>query len=346
MKTAMAVAAALFLAGNAFAQAPSAPPPVVQPAPVPAAPPPMPEAQPAPTTAPAPAPQKLQLQEPKLGAAMRYSRFSKGPGGPLLVFSGILTGIVTGVSLNEGVGGDHQDDFAAGVGGGLIIGGLASLYQYYSYTSVYGSMIDTLAALDGFLLGFGIDEMGGVDSAHTMLAPALLANAVLITSALIHVNADIDGDTALLAASGSIYGLWIAVLTTGLVNDLQTGVDARGVLLAPTIGLALGAALTQFIHIPANRMFKLDLIPIGVGLLLLATGAVTSGGDRPIVWGVALAGTAVAAVATAILTAPDDAPQTAAPVANDLPFKVTPSLAMIRSADNKLQPGVGFSGAF
>ncbi|MBS2031015.1 MAG: hypothetical protein JST54_24145 [Deltaproteobacteria bacterium] len=343
MKTTVIVVAALMLAGNALAQtpAPTAPPPSAQPAPVPS----MVEPQAAPAVAPTPAAPKLQLQEPKLGASTRYSRFSKGPGGPLLIFSGILTGIVTGVSLNEGLAGQHQDDFAFGVAGGVVIGGLASIYQYYAYTSVYGSMIDTLAALDGFLLGFAIDDMGGVDSQHTMLAPAILANALLVTSALIHWNADVDPDSALMVASGSIYGLWLSVLTTGLVNDLQTGVDARGVFMAPAIGLALGAALTQFVHIPASRMFKLDLIPIGVGLLLLATGAVTSGGDRPIVWGLALAGTAVAGVGTAILTAPDD-PQPAAPVATQLPFKVTPSLAMVRDTQNKLQPGVGFSGAF
>jgi hypothetical protein len=348
----------LFFASSALAQgaapSPSAPPPLVSPPPPAASaepPPPaaavapvQPAAPAAPAAAPAPDNGRMRLQEPKLGNSKRYSRFSRGPGGPLLVFGSIITGLVAGGAFNAGINNDSKDVFAASVTGGVLLGGLATLYQYYAYTSVYGSMVDSLAAFSGFLFGFGLDLFAGVDPDKRWLAPALTSSGALIASTLVHLNGDVDGDDAMLVTTGAVYATWFSALGTGMAASLNADTDGRVVLVAPLVGMALGAGLTQVMKVPAGRLFKLNLIPIGVGAILLTVGTITSDKATPLVWGMAMAGTAVSAVATGILTSDDPAPEGAS--AGFKPSSLTPSMAFVRTAQNELKPALALSGAF
>lgn len=345
MRLALAVVSIL-VACPAWAQAPLAPPP---PAPAPESPPPAPLAPPpptlpAPTTAPSSGPDHLKLKEPTLGQS-RFSRFSRGPGGPLFVFGGIITGIVTGVTLNAGLGGDSRDNFMYAVFGATVVGGLAGIYSYGVYTTVYGSMIDMLAATTGYMLGFGLDLLTSQRGDAQYLIPALAANGALVASAILHANADVDGDGAMIAASGAVYGFWIAALVTGWVRASGSTTNGAAMLVSPLGGLALGSVLATQLHIPAGRTFKLLLLPIGVGLGLLYLGSAMGNADQGNVWALSLVGTAVTFALTAVLTQPEDgAPQAAASV--DAPLGLSPALVFVRDSASSLRPALGVNARF
>lgn len=324
----------LAVARSALAQANPSP------APAPLEPPPpamVPEAPP--SAAP-----HLQLKEPGLKAPVRASRFSRGAGGPLLVFTGILTGIGTGITFNQALGGASQDNFAAAMLGALLVGGGSALLQYYADTSVYGSMLDGLAAVSGYALGFGIDLFTHSTGNSALFLPAILANAALVVSSLAHLDVAVDGDQALLVASSAVYATWLAILGTGLVAATHTDTDGRAILIAPALGMALGGGLAAVTHVGAGRMFKLLLLPLGVGTSLLYVGVLSSSADRPLVWGVAGAGTLGTLVLTGLLTAEDE-PKAASP-APAAGVRVVPGLGVVKSATEGFKPALALSGRF
>jgi hypothetical protein len=325
--------------------APMEPPPPVMVAPEPV---PAPTTAPAPLAAPASATPHLKLQEPELKAPTRFSRFSRGPGGPLLVFTGLLTGVATGITFNQGLGGSAQDNFAAGVLGAVLVGGAAAMFQYYAYTSIYGTMLDALAAISGYAFGFGIDLVTSTRGNSALLIPAVAANLALVASSLAHLNVDVSGDDALVVASGAAFATWFAILGTGLVAATNQHTDGSAILLAPALGMALGGGVAALTHVPAARMFKLLLLPIGVGASLLEVGILAGSSGRPLTWAIAGAGTVGTFALTALLTADDEtrpgAAPTPAPAASK--FRMVPGLTLVKAAHDSFKPALALSGQF
>ena len=131
------------------------PAPVAQPPP----PPPPPAAQPAP---PPPPPEAQGPAETPSERATRYSRFSAGSGGMLLVFTELLSGVVTGGILGSTFESENGD-YVGAVLGGLTLGTAAAVYQYYVPVERNESLLAAGGAALGFLAGFGYGSEQGLE---------------------------------------------------------------------------------------------------------------------------------------------------------------------------------------
>jgi hypothetical protein len=258
---------------------PPAPAPAAQPPPPPAAaqPPPPPEARPAP---PPPPPAEGPVETPSERAA-RYSRFSSGSGGMLLVFTEVISGLVTGAILGNTFESENGA-YVGGVLGGLSLGTAAAVYQYYVPVERNESLLAAGGAALGFLAGFGYGSEQELSSRARAIAALLTTQAGIIgTLAATYGPGDVsDGDASLVAMT-ALY----AFVFTGLVQS-TVALSDRGsedtnlwpTLVAPALGMALGGVLAVPFELSANRVFKLTALPLGVGAALLLAGTALASG--------------------------------------------------------------------
>ena len=303
------------------------PAPTAQPAPAPATPPtpatpPAPTAQPAPpppppptaqTTPPTPPPAYQGPAETPSERALRYSSFSSGSGGLLLIFTEIISGLSTGALLGHSLE-TKNGAYVGAVLGGLSLGTAAAVYQYYVPVERNESLLVAGGAALGFLAGFGYGtehELDGRDRAvATLLATQAGIVGVLAATAR---PGDVSQGDALLVGMSSIY----AFVFTGLVqhtvaigNEGDDDPDLSPTLVAPALGMALGGLLAVPLELSSERVFKLTVLPLGVGALMLVAGtALADGIAVPLS---AMGGVAATFVITALATAepPPGAPPT------------------------------------
>ncbi|AKI99493.1 hypothetical protein ATI61_109305 [Archangium gephyra] len=324
--------------GSPAVQTPPAPPPpaAAQPsAPITQPPPPPPPAvQPAPP--PPPPPEAQGPAETASERATRYSRFSSGSGGLLLVFTELLSGAVTGGIL----GNTFESENGAYVGsvvGGLALGTAAAVYQYYVPVERNESLLVAGGAALGFLAGFGYgteQELSGRDRAvATLLTTQAGIIGVLAATSL---PGDVSEGDASLVGMSSLYAFVLTGLVQATVLLSEEGdqnPNLSPTLVAPLLGMGVGGLLAVPFELSASRVFKLTVMPMGVGAVLLLVG--TALADGPAVPLSALGGIAATFVITALVTAEDPTPYP--PTSPGLrsqssePFKAVPVPVLMRS---------------
>ncbi|MFY0563091.1 hypothetical protein ACN28E_04555 [Archangium lansingense] len=325
------------------------PPPAAaqQPAPVAQPPPPPPAAQPAPPPPPPPAaaqpapppPQPPEAQGPAETPperATRYSRFSAGSGGMLLVFTELLSGVVTGGILGNTFESENGD-YVGAVLGGLTLGTAAAVYQYYVPVERNESLLAAGGAALGFLAGFGYGSEQGLSSRDRAIAALLTTQAGIIgTLAATAMPGDVSDGDASLVGMGALYAFVLTGLVQATVLLAEEGdqdPNLTPTLVAPVLGMAVGGLLAVPFELSAVRVFKLTVLPLGVGAVLLLAG--TALADGPAVPLSAIGGIAATFVITALATSeePTPYPPTSPRLRNQSPeaFRAVPVPVLMRT---------------
>ena len=241
--------------------------------------------------------------------AMRYSRFSSGSGGVLLVFTELISGLTTGAILGNSLD-TKNGTYLGGVIGGLTLGTAAAIYQYYVPVERNESLLASAGAALGFLAGYGYGTAQGIDAKDRAVA-ALITTQLGIVGVLAATArpGDVsDGDAGLVGMS-ALY----AFAATGLIQSsvaLASGgdkdINLAPTLVAPLIGMGIGGLLAIPFELAPRRVFQLTAIPLGVGAVMLGAGTLLA--DGPAVPLSALGGVAASFVITLLVTADDAMP--------------------------------------
>lgn len=260
-----------------FLPLPTTPPPAsAQPSPAPAfTPPPPPPAEPRRVREP----QASGPVEPPGDRARRYSRYSAGAGGSTLVLTAGLNGFVTGAMLGSAFDvsndGSNSDGYTGAVIGGLTLGSAAILYQYFVPVGRREGLLVGGAATTALMSSLALANSGNMDSRDRALLTFTATNAsiaavLLFTSGGEDVSA---GDAGLVGAT-ALYGFVI----TGLVEYIharQTRQDFNflPMLLAPTLGMAVGGLLALPLELSPRLVFELTTFPLLTGSAALLVGS-------------------------------------------------------------------------
>jgi hypothetical protein len=283
------------IAAVAHAQQPDAPtaqpdpsPPPLSPAPPPveALPPPPPPPAVAPAPTPTPAPAAPTPAKPPHERTVRYSRFSAGSGGPLLAFtevmSGVVSGALIGASYDEETPGNNKANnaYSGAVIAGLTLGTGATLYQYFNPVERNESLLSAGAAATGFIAGLAIAAETGMDGRGASWMSLATTQAGIISVLFVtHGGGDVSTGDAALVGMVSLYAFTLTGLTQGIIDaSASGGSNYAATFLSPAVGMALGGLLTLPLEMDSSRVLKLTLVPLGVGSAMLSLGAVLADG--------------------------------------------------------------------
>lgn len=291
--------------------APTAPPlpppsaPTAAPTEPPLPPPPPPPIQTAPPAATGPS-------ETPRERVVRYSRFSAGSGGSLLAFTEVMSGIVSGALLGNSFDTNDNDKantaYTGAVVGGLTLGTMATMYQYFVPVERNESLLVAGAATSGFVAGLALAANGDMSSKSTAwLSLATTQLGVVSVLALTHGGADVSTGDAAFVGMVSLYALTLTGLTQGVIDGAASGdVNYTPTFIAPAAGMALGGLLALTVEMDPSRIVKLTLVPLGVGSTMLFLGSVLAEGTTvPLT---ALAGIVTSFALTFLLTSDPDVP--------------------------------------
>jgi hypothetical protein len=263
---------------------------------------PAPPAPPEPGYVPPPPPSQGPVETPSERAA-RYSRFSSGEGGMLLIFTELLAGVVTGGIYGHSLG-TQNGAYVGGVVTGLTLGTAAAVYQYYVPVERNESLLVAGGAALGFLAGFGYGTSEKLsDSSRAVTALLTTQLGIIGVLAATATYGDVsDGDTALVGMS-ALYAFVLTglVQSTFVLADNDDRINLTPALIAPLIGMGVGGLLAVPFELSPSRVFKLTALPLGVGAVLLVVG--TALADGPAVPLSALGGVAATFVITLLATA-------------------------------------------
>lgn len=237
--------------------------------------------------------------EPAAVRAVRYSRASAGPGGPMLAFTEVVAGLVTGGMLGH----DYEERNGAYTGavvGGLTLGTAAIVYQYFVPVERRESLLVAGGSVVGFLAGVGLSSEQGLDDS-TGAWISLAATQAGILGALLATagEGDVSAGDASLVGMTTLYALVLTGLTQSLVAGSADS-NLTPTFVAPALGFALGGALTHLLELEEGRAFKLTLVPLGVGLAMRYLGSAFADGRALRL--TALAGIVTSFALTALLT--------------------------------------------
>lgn len=336
--------AALLLPQLAFSQQPTPPPP--------------PPAAEAGNTSQAPGTSPTAIQPPVNGAAApsavslsgqqaakhkRHSRFSAGPGGTLLIFTETLTGLVTGglvgASYVSGARSSAQGGYFGALSGGVLLGGISAMYQYYvpvgrvtSGLAALGSVVGALAGV-GFGLGLRFDHPAPIT--WSVLVGSQLG--VAATLAATYGMADISGEDLGLIGMSTLYATVLTLLGYALIGLAPDWPLA----MAPAAGMAIGGLLATQFDLETGRALRLTALPLGIGMVLFYLGA-TWAGDARLAAATTLVGIGIAFGLTLMFTT-EEAPEVA--MAEPTRIFATPVIlaAGRRNEGIAVGPGVGLT---
>jgi hypothetical protein len=280
------------IAAVAHAQQPDAPtaqpdptPPPLSPAPPPveALPPPPPPPV-APT--PAPSPPAAGPTESPRERTVRYSRFSAGPGGPLLAFTEVMSGVVSGALIGASYDEEMPDNeqannaYTGAVIAGLTLGTGATLYQYFTPVERNESLLSAGAATSGFIAGLAIAAETGMDGrGASWMSLATTQAGIISVLAITQGGGDVSTGDAALVGMVSLYAFTLTGLTQGIIDASASGrSNYAATFLSPAVGMALGGLLTMPLEMEPSRVLKLTLVPLGVGSIMLGLGAILAHG--------------------------------------------------------------------
>ncbi|MFL5348445.1 MAG: hypothetical protein ACJ8AT_26920 [Hyalangium sp.] len=264
-----------------FHSAPAAePPPPPRAASTPPSPPPPPRAAPAPSPPEwTPPPRATGPAESPAERALRYSRYSAGAGGPTLVLTEGLAGLVTGAMLGSAfdIARDvrSSDGYTGAIVGGLALGTVATLYQYFVPVGRREGMLAAGAATAGLMASLTLANSRNLnDKDRAMLAFASTQVSILSVLVLTSGGGDVSAGDAGLVGSMSLYGFVFAGLIEYIhAKQTQQRYDYVPVLMAPAAGMALGGLLAIPLELSSSSAFELTLYPLGAGLTALLLGA-------------------------------------------------------------------------
>ncbi|HLL03174.1 MAG TPA: hypothetical protein VK539_21510 [Myxococcaceae bacterium] len=260
-----------------FLPLPTTPPPAsAQPSPPPAfTPPPPPPAEPRRVREP----ESTGPVEPPGNRARRYSRYSAGAGGSTLVLTAGLNGFVTGAMLgsafNVSNDGSNSDGYTGAVIGGLTLGSAAILYQYFVPVGRREGLLVGGAATTALMSSLALASSGNMSSKDRALLTFTATNASIATVLLFTSGGeDVSSGDAGLVGATALYGFVI----TGLVEYIharQTRQDFNflPMLLAPTLGMAVGGLLALPLELSPRLVFELTTFPLLTGSAALLLGS-------------------------------------------------------------------------
>jgi hypothetical protein len=244
---------------------------LTEPTPLPASPAAEPAREPRPASAPSRA-----LRPPK--RSLRYSRLSADSGGPTLVLSEAMGGMVLGTMLGDSYddpSGRSDNAYMGAMLGALTLGTASTLYQYFIPVKRNESLLAAGAATLGFTAGVSAANGWDLDSRRRALLALTtsqlgVASVLLLTAGGEDVS---DGDAGLVGMT-SFY----ALITTGLVEFIgarQSGDSFRftPLLIAPAAGMLLGGLLAIPLEIEPASLRDVTLFPMGMGLAALLIGS-------------------------------------------------------------------------
>lgn len=310
-------------------------------------PPPPPPATAAPAEDPPPPHERgVTLSGQQEQKAKRHGRFSAGPGGPLLVFTEVITGMVSGGVLG-GLAMGRDGAYLGVLAGGVLAGGAAAAYSYFVPVSLGAAMLTPLGAVSGYLLGLGIGlSMSGDSGTTVAIISAVLAQVGVAAVLGAAYGRDITGTDAGLVAMGSLYATVFTALTMWTLTAARNASpDGRAILYAPAIGMAVGAAAAMAFDVEGTRLFKIAALPLGVGLLLLYLGNLAT---SPIIApATAMIGIAATLGLTILFTTPvEDAPTQAMTLPEGVRIMPVPTVALTGRGNRELAPGAGVLVSF
>ncbi|WP_224368041.1 hypothetical protein [Hyalangium versicolor] len=241
-------------------------------APTPSAPPDEPEwartPPPPPSTGPAESPKER---------ALRYSRFSAGPGGPAVAVTEVLLGLVGGSILGSAYDaqGETNNLYTGAMVGGLTLGTVGILYQYFFRVERSEALLSTLLSMSAMLGGVGFaNDRDWKDAQRAALALACsqvgLFATLLLTSGMGLTGADMG-----LISLTSLYSVLIASLVE-FINDAENsgrGYNFAPMLMAPVIGMALGGLLSIPLELNGVGFALISSVPLVASGMAIALAA-------------------------------------------------------------------------
>jgi hypothetical protein len=263
-------------------------------------------------TAPAPtSPQTSGVTLSEQQAKKRHSAFSAGAGGPLLIFTETITGLAMGSWIGTTYAQPGEPPRAVYFGllsGGVLLGGLASIYQYLVPVGLVTAGISALGTLVGTMAAAGIYQAAGGTYGSGLTWVMALGSQIGAAAPLIATLGmdDISAGDASVMASGALYVAALTFLGWVTANGF---VDDEPMLIAPAVGMGAGALLATFTEADTGRVLTLTAVPLGVGLVLWWLGGIAE--DVRLQAASALTGTALAFALTYLFTSGPGA--TAAP---------------------------------
>ncbi|WP_041791965.1 hypothetical protein [Stigmatella aurantiaca] len=260
-----------------------------------------------------PAPPAVGPAESSGARTVRYSRYSAGPGGLMLAFTEVISGIVSGSMIGATDNDDSSDEkdtksFTTAMLGGLTLGTAGTLYQYFVPVERNESFLIAGGAITGFAAGIAIANSEDLSSKDRGLLSLVTTQAgVISVLAATTGGGDVSsGDTALVGMT-SLYALTLTALVQN-IHDRQSPGDISYLptALAPAFGMALGGLLTLPLELEPSRVFQLTLLPLGVGSAMLWLGSSLADGTTVPV--TALAGIVATFGLTLLLTSDPGVP--------------------------------------
>jgi hypothetical protein len=236
----------------------------------------------------------------------------------LLVFTELLSGLVTGGILGNTFE-SRNGDYVGAVLGGLTLGTAAAVYQYYLPVERNESLLVVGGAALGFLAGYGYGSEQRLSERDRAVTALLTTQAGIIGVLAATVGpGDVSQGDASLVGMTALYAFVLTGLvqsTLSLAEEGDQDPDLSPMLVAPVLGMGLGGLLAVPLEIAADRVFKLTVLPLGVGAVLLLAG--TALADGPAVPLSAIGGIAATFVITALAT-------------TEVPTRYPPTLPMQR----------------
>ncbi len=240
----------------------------------------------------------IHLTDQNPRGQLRHSRFMAGPGGPLFVFSEVITGLVSGGIVGNALGG-RDGTYLGAISGGVLLGGLAGVYAYFVPINMGGAMLSALGATTGLLAGLGLVDSFEWQNPGAAWAIAAMAQVGVIATLLSTLGGNVSTGDAGLVAMTSYY----ASVFTGL-SLLAGHADLAPLWFAPLAGTAVGGLLASIFDVDGDRLLKLTLLPTGVGLILLYAGSFLSPSQTALA-ATAMIGIGVTLGLTVLFTSPN-----------------------------------------
>jgi hypothetical protein len=268
----------------------------------------------------------------------RHSAFSAGPGGPLLIFTETVTGLV----LGGAIGGSYVQSGEVGRGvyfgvltGGLVLGGLASIYQYLVPVGLTTAMLSALGTVVGTLAAQGIYFGPFSPTAAWALALGSQVGAAAPLIATLGVD-DVSAGDASVAGSATIYASALMFLGLLLINR---NVTIEPMLIAPAVGMGAGGLLAAFTEADAGRVLTLTAVPLGVGFVLFYVGGLA--GDIQLAAATSLTGIGIAFALTYLLSSGPGAAATPPRRAARARDRISPTAVVVPVGLGRRQVAVG-----
>jgi hypothetical protein len=207
----------------------------------------------------------------------------------MAIFDGVVGGF-GGLSLSN----NSALALAWALGGAVVLGGSAAVYQYFVWTNWPRAVAHELVLLAGFGFGGGLLEATGATRRLGYTGSAVLSFSIGAVASfgflLATHEAEMTAGDVLTIGAGAVDGLLLAFILSNLVMSLGgDGLPGAGYFMAPAIGEALGGVIALLARPRGRTAAMAGFIPIGVTLAYaLVAGMFTLGsyrGPGPLYWG-------------------------------------------------------------